>query len=916
MASAAGPPKVRVQYRLSEYISHRRAGSDYRALLAASSKLVDQADDADVVVLHDEPDRYEDVFEDEPGLGRRVTVGYVVWEASALPAAYRSCIERCDVLWTASRYCASVLAAHHPRVRVVPHVVARSPASPQARARMAAAIGLDARRPYFISFQKRNDKRKNGRTLLDVFARFHERHPDVRLVVKDAVRPSDDERRTLGSRGIEFVPGFLEEDDISALHELSIGCVSLHHAEGWGLTLSDAMSLGRPVVAPRYSGNLDFMDDTNSFLVATEERPIRVEDRFGFFDGTMAWGYPDEDDALEKLEEAYCMHEAGTLAARGEKARRDVARFSPEGVRPILLEALEEAAALGRGRGVRTPANRPRPSAPYYVAMAYRLPEAGGPIVGLQVAVDGFVRALDRHATVPCDLFASTPQAGGVRSRMRLDPDRAGRQAVAIRDARALLDPGVAGRLGVWHDLAFEVGRTASIRRSLRGSFPITLTHHTLSYRELLLDAFVPLLLEGPAPYDSIVCSSTAARQAVANLLEHVAERLNRGLGTRLAYRGRLDLIPLGVDTDRFRPRDRLQARARLGLREDAFMLLWVGRLSATDKADLVPLVRVVAELARAHPTRGVVLLCIGTERPEEGFGKVLRAYARQLGASEHVVVLDDRREGAHWVYAAADVFVSPVDSPQESFGLAPVEAMACGIPQVVSDWNGYRDTVEEGETGFRVPTMWAPCDDDLVAMSGFHETSYDHLAIGQSVVVDYEIFRSRLELLMSDESLRARLGAHSRTRALELFSLERTVSRHVELWAELAAAARAAPVDLSATAGDLALPYAEVFGHYATRSMGPDDAVTLTALGRDVVRGAAKVHLHVTTPGILDSRASQLLLTLVVRADGAHKSARAGELVGATVQGLGVSLGAAQRHLLWLAKQGYLRVEEKPDDT
>ena len=56
-------------------------------------------------------------------------------------------------------------------------------------------------------------------------------------------------------------------------------------------------------------------------------------------------------------------------------------------------------------------------------------------------------------------------------------------------------------------------------------------------------------------------------------------------------------------------------------------------------------------------------------------------------------------------VWHAADVFVSPSDNIQETFGLAVLEAMASGLPVVASDWDGYRDLVADGETGFLVPT-------------------------------------------------------------------------------------------------------------------------------------------------------------------------------------------------------------------
>ena len=65
-------------------------------------------------------------------------------------------------------------------------------------------------------------------------------------------------------------------------------------------------------------------------------------------------------------------------------------------------------------------------------------------------------------------------------------------------------------------------------------------------------------------------------------------------------------------------------------------------------------------------------------------------------------------------LYAASDVFVSPADSPSESFGLTIVEAMACGRPVVASDWDGYKDTVRHGEDGFRIPTYAPPPGDGL----------------------------------------------------------------------------------------------------------------------------------------------------------------------------------------------------------
>src|SRR6202012_5551691 len=95
-----------------------------------------------------------------------------------------------------------------------------------------------------------------------------------------------------------------------------------------------------------------------------------------------------------------------------------------------------------------------------------------------------------------------------------------------------------------------------------------------------------------------------------------------------------------------------------------------------------------------------------GGERERQFYEAAARAYAPDVAV--HFVPGDDRaRIGALW--AGADVFVSLVDNIQETFGITPVEAMAAGLPVVVSDWDGYRSTVRDGVEGFLIPTLGGP---------------------------------------------------------------------------------------------------------------------------------------------------------------------------------------------------------------
>src|SRR6202012_4988597 len=112
-----------------------------------------------------------------------------------------------------------------------------------------------------------------------------------------------------------------------------------------------------------------------------------------------------------------------------------------------------------------------------------------------------------------------------------------------------------------------------------------------------------------------------------------------------------------------------------------------------------------------------------GGERERQFYEAAARAYAPDVAV--HFVPGDDRaRIGALW--AGADVFVSLVDNIQETFGITPVEAMAAGLPVVVSDWDGYRCTVRDGEDGFLIPPPGAPRDRLGYAMASRHTLLLD----------------------------------------------------------------------------------------------------------------------------------------------------------------------------------------------
>jgi D-inositol-3-phosphate glycosyltransferase len=173
----------------------------------------------------------------------------------------------------------------------------------------------------------------------------------------------------------------------------------------------------------------------------------------------------------------------------------------------------------------------------------------------------------------------------------------------------------------------------------------------------------------------------------------------------------RIVIIPPGVDLRHFRPLNpdaRATQRARLGVSPDTYMLLWVGRVEPLKGLD--SLIEALALLVAQRPAlrERVRVLLVGGE-PEERAAAWNSEQRRLDGLrQQHGVAPLVRFVGAQphadlpALYAAADLFVMP--SHYESFGMAALEALACGTPVVASDVGGLRILIEHGRSGGLVP--------------------------------------------------------------------------------------------------------------------------------------------------------------------------------------------------------------------
>ncbi|MFI9580870.1 glycosyltransferase family 4 protein [Streptomyces sp. NPDC052236] len=525
-------------------------------------------------------------------------------------------------------------------------------------------------------------------------------------------------------------------------------------------------------------------------------------------------------------------------------------------------------------------------------------------VYGAGVAINAFWSALLRHGS-PGRYYVFHDRATAARSRLRDIRTRPGID-LAVAEFSELVKNFASHPFRVWHDSEGDLATAVKLRgRYAARRYPITATPHVLSYPEMAHEWALRLLLADTAPCDAVICTSKSAQQAARNLLEAVADNLRTRHGTDLRFRGRLDVIPLGVDTEALRPGGREAARTALGVPPDAFVTLWLGRFSFGDKADLLPLVTAFRQLVADNPDRELILLLAGGGPPP--WGKTLRDWATQLGIADRVRVIEPvRLADRQQFYAAADIFVSPVDNVQETFGITVIEAMACGLPQVVSDWNGYRDSVVHGQTGFLVPTYWSSASGEAFARQGLYDCSAlpEHLLLAQSTVVDPQALRSAIQTLIEHEGLRAQMADASRRRALAHYSWPQVISAHENLWDALTRIADRTPGTAPKRGDHSTIDHKAVFAHYPTRKLDGGTTVATTPFGRAARVGELPLPAYVTAMGVLHLDLLKTALSVAVET-GPLALDKLADTIGDRT---GQPSARITDHLFWLLKQDMLR--------
>ena len=338
-------------------------------------------------------------------------------------------------------------------------------------------------------------------------------------------------------------------------------------------------------------------------------------------------------------------------------------------------------------------------------------------------------------------------------------------------------------------------------------------------------------------PFDTIICATSSLKICIERIFQYSREEAR----SSAKFEGKIEVIPFGIDVERFVPRTKSEIREELGFHRDDFLIGYIGRITSRTKMDLLPLIRIFALLLDQVKSTQLRLYIIGKDQ-EDGYINLLRRKAILMGIADKVrFVTDHSNSDMHKYFSALDIFVSPCDHIGETFGITPIEAMSCGVPVVVSDWNGYKETIRNGYNGFKIPTYWhEACD--------FHDISYElddftrkYSIFSQTVAVDIPSFVKTLRRLFDEEELRTKISANGREWILNNYSWEKIIGKYERLWRQKYE--ESSSYSMRKKKERKRVLY-DTFSHYSTRALSEQDFVVSTK--HVVIKEASEIYVIV----------------------------------------------------------------------
>ena len=368
-------------------------------------------------------------------------------------------------------------------------------------------------------------------------------------------------------------------------------------------------------------------------------------------------------------------------------------------------------------------------------------------------------------------------------------------------------------------------------------------THTTSSSRVMKsIESTVTSPLE---PWDALICTSQAVKSNVIKIIEITENNLRKRLNAKTFIRPQMPVIPLGIDTIKYNYSEnkKYSARNSFGIENDEIVILYLGRLSFHAKANPYPMYKAL-ENTKNLTNKKIVLIECGWYANNELKNAFYKAAEHLSPSIRFIRVNGNDTSIKNKSLAAADIFCSLSDNIQETFGITPIEAMASGLPCVVSDWNGYKDTVRDGIDGYRICSIMPRegFGNDLALRYALEIDTYD-MYIGHTsnlISIDIEKATMAFTELVNNPKLRSEMGKNAKERAISEYDWNKVMKKYTNLWNNLNEIRMNSKNSTYYTSPDRLDPFIS-FSNYPTNKISDDKIISLKNKNIDQIKQEIK---------------------------------------------------------------------------
>jgi len=290
-------------------------------------------------------DRLHSVMQetDKSYFQNKYNIAFWAWELENFPEESKVFFSLFNEIWVPSNFCTEAIS----KVSPVPVVKMMHSIEIETPSYIRKDFNLPEDKFIFMTMFDYYSSivRKNPIATIDAYEQsFGKNNPDVLLLIKTSISKEFPEEKKMlvdriaDNKSIIIIEEILERDQLYSLMNCCDCFVSLHRSEGFGLTMAEAMYLGKPVIATAYSANTEFMNINNSFPV--KYNLIKTGDLYYFSTEKDIWADADVDHASKQMSLVY--NDKNIAAAIAQRGQSDVKKFlSPEVMGEKIKQRLE-----------------------------------------------------------------------------------------------------------------------------------------------------------------------------------------------------------------------------------------------------------------------------------------------------------------------------------------------------------------------------------------------------------------------------------------------------------------------------------------------------------------------------------------------------------------------------------------------